>query len=248
MALVSYKCRPFFYRQKEEADASFLWIFSFSDTLLLLLLIFILRLAVSRLDFRLLQQKLAKFSAENSAAVSSEPKKSVLTSQRADWRSEKLINRTLTVLSPILGNAQVQATQDGIITFAKTASITPKRNGFDLQFSSSAFAPNSTALTYLAQRAINQLGLAMASQAVSIKLEVTSEKTAFDEQFPHETWDFSLGRALEAARQMIDAGVSAQYISIVGYAGGQEETKNSISEIKGGSHTLDIAVRLRQKR
>ncbi|HQH28787.1 MAG TPA: flagellar motor protein MotB [Oligoflexia bacterium] len=205
---------------------TYAWMFTFSDLTLLLLTMFVLRLSMSSIDLQLYQERIAQFAARptpRQAEAVDQDEQNDTRATDSDRNAERLFQTMSAQLAvrfgavrPPLPDERYQIVESGI-------ELHRKGQGFMMVLGGSSFADDGITLSFLAQEAVLSMLRVINGREVRVEiLGYTAGATADSAQYP-SSWELSQARAMTIARQIIDAGVIAQYISVVGYAGDGKE-------------------------
>lgn len=234
-------------RRKEDAYDAFAWMFTFSDLILLLLTMFVLRLSMSPVDLRLFQERIAEFSGRKiQVPTEDHVRESSMASATAnrDTAAENLTQHARTELSDVLGEPVAVYPNEKAFQFKGEIAVLPKTNGFLVVLGGASFASGGIQPSFLAQEAVLALGKVVAGRRVSIEISGHTDSEASESNEYASNWELSQARAMTIARQMIDAGVSAQYISIAGYADTKPVIRAEAATDKPQNKRVEILVKL----
>jgi chemotaxis protein MotB len=232
--------------EHEIEQSSYAWMLTFSDLLLLLLTLFVLRLSMSSLDGNTLHRALSAFMYNTTSKA--RPSASRATNELSIAAPERSleIQQLITALSKALnhdqGEAQGQRESGGLRVLGNSVSITPEQESVLLRLDSSSFPQGGVELSFGAQRTLSALGSSLQKENVRIEISAHSDKEAPSEpRFP-TNWELSAAQASVAARQIIDAGVDPQSISLMGYGSALPIAEGNTVGSRHQNRRLEIRV------
>lgn len=204
----------------EEISSSYAWMLTFSDLLLLLLTLFVLKLSMSSLDGTTLHRSLSAYILGEEAY-----ERPGGTRVRGELQVEEIeltpqTERILTAiddgLARLAGEAQGRRESGGQRIVQDSIEVQAKAEGVLIRLSS-PFPGQGTELSFRAERHIAVVAASVKEEDVELLVTAYTAGVQPEESEFLSSWELSAAQAEVIVRQMIDAGVEAQSISVFGY-------------------------------
>ncbi len=182
------------------------WLISFSDLLILLLTFFVLRYSMYSADPQVIPKPIIK------------PKIEVIENRKLSFFEELRIHlANIHQLSSL--NEPTKS-----FRFSSLIEIYPHGLGALTTLGTGTFYPGTNELTFQAREQLTALGYALKNKPYEMNIEAHSSNASVGTGFI-SNWDLSLAQALTVKRQLIDASVGEQSVSIAGYGGSKPENQ-----------------------
>lgn len=214
-------------RRNDSASTSALWLLSFSDLLTLLLTAFVLRFAMSSFDTREMEEALQAKSHER------------ITMQE---ESLKMAKSAVTVLKEKLGTPVKVEGDQVALRFGPEVTIELFDTHVALFLGGGHFESGKRELLPETKTWLLDLCSSLLSRNSRIKIEGhTDNIPIMSAEFP-SNWELSAARAISVAKEMQNAGVLGQRISVVGYADTKPRASNATEEGRALNRRVEIKL------
>ena len=190
---------------------------------MVLLSFFILQFSMSTVTRQTFERKIATLTSALPNLVARTPERTPLPGQTAlDRPTAEFVTAMSDALTETLGYPSIES-DAGSYQFRGGITVGLRPPAIVLELGGSSFPPDSDEITFIAKEALLTLGRTLHAKTApnSIRVEIAGHTDAVPlggGDFA-SNWELSTARALAASRQIIDAGVEAQAISVIGYAG-----------------------------
>ncbi len=207
--------------ESDSVTSSYAWMLTFSDLLLLLLTLFVLKLSMSSLDGNTLQRALSSYimGAETNQRPGGSRSGNELQIEdvRLAATSERILTAIRDGLASLSGETQgKRESGGGEKVLSDSIDISILESGIALRLPS-VFPNQGVEMSYRAAEQLKVIAKSVEGENVRILLTAhASGKLPLDAPFP-SLWELTAAQAESVSRQMIDAGVGAQSISLFGY-------------------------------
>ncbi|MCB0324008.1 MAG: OmpA family protein [Bdellovibrionales bacterium] len=223
------------------------WLLTFSDLLLLLLTFFVLRFSMLTLDGNTLERAFSQFSLESDGVFRPRAERSLssfeLDVTRLSPALQTAIRAVSDGLASELGEVQSRREAGGIIVFDDALELRPTEDVLEVRLLPTTFPTGTTELSFIAERLITALGRSLADGGVEATIVVHTAQDAPREAPFRTAWELSRAQAVRIARQMIDAGVEPQSISVMGYGDSKLQTETDEPKRETRKNRVEIVLR-----
>ncbi len=204
----------------EEITSSYAWMLTFSDLLLLLLTLFVLKLSMSSLDGNTLHRSLSAYILGEEAydRPEGERARSELQVDAIELapQSERILTAIDDGLARLAGEAQGRRESGGERIVQDSIEVHANGEGILIRLSS-PFPGQGTELSFRAEQHLAVVAASVKDEEVELLITTHTAGVEPEQGEYPSFWELSAAQAELLARQMIDAGVEAQSISVFGY-------------------------------
>lgn len=229
--------------KRYEHDNQDRWLVSYADFVTLLFAFFVVMYSISSVN----DEKYKTFGAALNAALGKEGDVSVQRDQRmlmmVDRQTAKLGEQQRKVQERLKGVhsnlSQVMAPLVG----QHLVSISRTKRGVEVDISASTlFRTGEAALQPATLEVLRQVAEVLGKEELAIEVEGhTDDVPIATAQFP-SNWELSSARASSVARLLIENGVSAARLTVVGMAANQPLVPNSSAENRARNRRVTIMI------
>ena len=201
-------------------SSSYAWMLTFSDLLLLLLTLFVLKLSMSAIDGSSLFRALSYFDLHGSKTASHDGTRLSNELQVRSFQPTPKGSRLLAAISDAVqqSDGEIQGTKEngGEVSIGNSVRVIPLEAGVSIEFAS-PFPNSGVELSFRVEKQLRAIIFALRNDRLRYSISAYSPlDDAPNSEFP-SAWELTAEQARSVARQIIDAGVEPQSISVFGY-------------------------------
>ncbi len=192
------------------------WMVTFADLLTLLLTLFVVRYSMSTIEFKPAlsgERTPPPPSADVQLGVPTDRPSGIELKSRLETQ---LVTKLAERMGKALGSPEVE---HGLGGYRFKSGIELKRAGTSVVviFDGTTFTRSSDELTFTGQTNLKTFLDALSGMTPILKIAGHTDALPINSKIFPSNWELSLGRSLAIRRQMIDAGVEGQSISVIGF-------------------------------
>jgi chemotaxis protein MotB len=206
---------------------------TFSDLLTLLLTFFVLRIAMSTLDSKKLDQM---FEATRVAR------------QAHDEAKEKSPTEKISEgLSDLLGTPRPLQAAPSVVEFNSEIRLKPTPDGALVYLGGNTFESASDVLTDAGRVAVRQIARVLLADVFVIDIAGHTDSDSIrSARFP-SNWELSTARAITVGRELISLGIEPHRLSVVGYADTKPTASNETEEGRARNRRVELFINVPAK-
>ncbi|OGS98780.1 MAG: flagellar motor protein MotD [Gallionellales bacterium RIFCSPLOWO2_12_FULL_59_22] len=236
-------------RKREEHDNRDRWLISYADFVTLLFAFFVVMYAISSVN----EEKYKTFSSSLNTAFTTQPSAppaGVMVNQQ-----EQMLGTLVDRRTALLGEQQrkIQERMKNLtsglsqvmapLINQRAVSINQTKRGVVVDISASTlFGTGEAVLQQGAREVLREVAVVLSKEELSIEVEGHSDDVPIaTAQFP-SNWELSSARASSVARLLIDNGVPAKHLAVVGLAENQPVAPNDSAENRAKNRRVAILI------
>ncbi len=205
-------------RQAEQADV-FAWMNTLSDLLLLLCTFFVLKLSMSTLETETSREKLVQlqgslFPMRSQASNVSEI---LVTDAKQGQEAVSSDAAVADALNKIAAEEAVPGSGGGLGANRSSMNVTTEGGEIRIELGSRVFSSGTEEFSFYGERILSALAATLRSKELDLGIYLHTGTLDQSEDDPRSPWSFSRARSMAVLRQLIDAGVDPQTISLMAY-------------------------------